>query len=494
VRDLPAALASRGWQPSVLTPAYGVFASIPGAALLATIDVSFGGAVQAVDLYEVPGADVCVRHYVLDHDLFAPRGPGLIYCDDDSETPFATDASKFAFFCAAAAATLSTGALQAPQIVHLHDWQMALFLALREFEPAYATLKKIRTVFTIHNMSLQGIRPLAGDESSLRVWFPRLHFPPNVVRDPRWTDCVNPMAIGIRLADCLNTVSPTYAREILEPNAPERGYSGGEGLEADLKIADADGRLAGILNGCNYPAKLPRKLGWGRLLSAMRSEVTRWIARETQMASAHYLADQQLAKIKTRRPDALLTSVGRVAAQKTRLFREQTDEGVNVLEGILTKLGTGDLFVLLGSGEPEYETFLAEMAATHANFLYLRGYSDHLAQQLYAAGDLFLMPSSFEPCGISQMLAMRSGQLCVVHGVGGLKDTVSDNINGFVFDGLTSRAQVGNFVDKVTQALELRKSSAEDWRQMQQAAAAMRFDWDASAAAYERELYGINDT
>jgi starch synthase len=492
VRDLPAALATRGWQPAVLTPAYGVFASLPGAALRATIDVSFGGAVHAVELYEVPGADASVRHYALDHALFTPRGPGLIYCDDDADTPFATDASKFAFFCAAAAAALEAGALQAPQIIHLHDWQTALFLALREFEPAYAALKKIRTVFTIHNLSLQGVRPLAGDSSSLRAWFPRLYFRQDVVTDRRWPDCVNPMAVGIRLADSLNTVSPTYAREILEPSAPERGYSGGEGLEMDLQEADANGRLAGILNGCAYPAKRLRRPGWSRLLATMRSELTRWIARETPMASAHYLADQQLAQLPARRPDALLTSVGRIGAQKTRLFREQTADGVKALEGILAKLGTGGLFIMLGNGESEYETYLAETGATHSNFLFLRAYSDHLAQQLYAGGDLFLMPSSFEPCGISQMLAMRAGQLCVVHGVGGLKDTVSDNSNGFDFDGLTSRAQADNFVCKVAQALELRKSSAERWRQMRQAAATMRFDWNASAAAYEGELYGID--
>ena len=492
VRDLPAALATRGWQPAVLTPAYGMFASLRGAALLATIEVSFAGAIQAVDLYEVPGADASVRHYALDHPLFTPRGPGLIYCDDETEAPFATDASKFAFFCAAAAAALIAGALPAPRIIHLHDWQTALFLALREFEPAYAALKKIHTVFTIHNMSVQGVRPLAGDKSSLRTWFPRLHFRQNAVTDPRWPDCVNPLAVAIRLADGLNTVSTAYAREILEPSAPERGYSGGEGLQADLKKAAANGRLAGILNGCNYPDKRLRRPGWGRLLAAMRAEVTRWIARETQMASAHYFADRQLAKLSARRPDALLTSVGRIAGQKSRLFREQAADGRNALEGILAKLGAGGLFVMLGNGEPEYEMFLAETAATHANFIFLRGYSDGLAQQLYAGGDLFLMPSSFEPGGISQMLAMRAGQLCVVHGVGGLKDTVTDNVNGFVFDGLTSRAQASNFVARVTAALELRKSSAQRWRQMQQAAAAMRFDWNSSAAAYEKELYGID--
>ena len=88
------------------------------------------------------------------------------------------------------------------------------------------------------------------------------------------------------------------------------------------------------------------------------------------------------------------------------------------------------------------------------------------------------------------MLLRRGHHL--VHGVGGLKDTVTDNVNGFVFDGLTSRAQASNFVARVTAALELRKSSAQRWRQMQQAAAAMRFDWNTSAAAYEQELYGID--
>ena len=126
--------------------------------------------------------------------------------------------------------------------------------------------------------------------------------------------------MAIRLADGLNTVSTAYAREILEPSAPERGYSGGEGLQADLKKAAANGRLAGILNGCNYPDKRLRRPGWGRLLAAMRAEVTRWIARETQMASAHYFADRQLAKLSARRPDALLTSVGRIARAKIPAF------------------------------------------------------------------------------------------------------------------------------------------------------------------------------
>lgn len=210
------------------------------------------------------------------------------------------------------------------------------------------------------------------------------------------------------------------------------------------------------------------------------------------MVSAHYLADQRLSQLSGRGPDMVLTSVGRIAAQKTQLFRESSADGVSALQAILATLGGNGLFVMLGSGDREYETFLTEVAANHDNFLFLRGYSEALSESLYAGGNLFLMPSSFEPCGISQMLAMRAGQLCVVHAVGGLGDTVRDNVTGFVFNGETRSAQATNFVTRVAAALALRKSSGERWRKMELAAAAMRFSWDASAAAYEQDLYGID--
>ncbi len=459
---------------------------------MATVNVKFAGAVEAVGLYEIPGPAAVVRHFVLDHALFAPQGPGRIYFDDGPDAPFATDASKFALFCASVATVISEYKVATPNIIHLHDWPTALFLALREFDPAYGALKRIRTVFTIHNLAVQGVRPLKGDKSSLQAWFPELSFREQTVTDPRWLDCVNPMATAIRLADGLNTVSPSYAREILEPNAPERGYFGGEGLEADLKSAAARGRLAGILNGCPYEDQIVRRPGWDCLLETMRFEVRRWIARETPMVSAHYLADQRLSQLSGRGPDMVLTSVGRIAAQKTQLFRESSADGVSALQAILATLGGNGLFVMLGSGDREYETFLTEVAANHDNFLFLRGYSEALSESLYAGGNLFLMPSSFEPCGISQMLAMRAGQLCVVHAVGGLGDTVRDNVTGFVFNGETRSAQATNFVTRVAAALALRKSSGERWRKMELAAAAMRFSWDASAAAYEQDLYGID--
>lgn len=491
VRDLPAALAARGWQVAVVTPAYGMFAQLPGARRRGEIDVDFAGADRTVGLYEVPGTHDAAIYYVLEHPLFSPRGAGRIYTDDDGEGPFATDASKFAFFCATSAAALVKGALPAPTVLHLHDWQAALVLLLRHHAPAFEALGSIRTVFTIHNLAMQGVRPLRSYESSLESWFPELDYDRAVVVDPRWTDCVNPMATGIRLADAINTVSPTYAREILEPSDPARGYSGGEGLENDLRSARQTGRLTGILNGCNYPRGSIERPDWERILGTLRAEVSRWIARESSMSSSHYLADRRLATLSSARPSVVLTSIGRITAQKVQLFRERTADGESALEKILSLLDPFGLFVMVGSGDPDLERFLSAVAARQERFLFLNGYSEAVAELLYAGGDLFLMPSTFEPCGISQMLAMRAGQLCVVHGVGGLRDTVTDGVNGFAFAGESPTEQAGEFVAMVRRALELRRSSIGRWQRMQQAAAAARFGWAESAARYEKTLYGF---
>lgn len=490
VRDLPAALAGRGLEPSVLMPAYGMLEKFPKAEPVASVTVGFAGATESVGLYEISTGDGSgVRHYVFDHARFAPQGAGLIYCDDGEHAPFETDAGKFAFFCAAAAAAIGEGALEAPNVVHLHDWPAALYLVLREFDPAVASLKKIRTVFTIHNLALQGVRPLDGYPSSLRTWFPQLAFETEIVADPRWEDCVNPMAAAVRLADGVNTVSSVYAGEITRPSVPEQGYSGGEGLEADLKQAHAEGRLTGILNGCTYPQEPTRSADWGRLRDLMRTETSRWA---TDGDRAHAVAAERTAALSDRRPGVLLTSIGRITEQKVRLLHEETSQG-SALVTLLGALDDDGLFVMLGTGDAGYEAFLTDTAATHPNFLFLRGYSDELSELLYGSGDLFLMPSRFEPCGISQMLAMRAGQPCVVHGVGGLKETVADNVTGFVFGGQTPREQAANFVDRVRDALAFRRSSPEPWKEMRQAAAAMRFDWESSAATYERTLYAIEN-
>jgi len=112
---------------------------------------------------------------------------------------------------------------------------------------------------------------------------------------------------------------------------------------------------------------------------------------------------------------------------------------------------------------------------------------------LYRGGDLFLMPSSFEPCGISQMLAMREAQPCVVHGVGGLRDTVEHDRTGFVFSGNTPGEQATEFVATVEKALALKVNDADRWQKICRRAASQRFDWAQSARQTVEQLYGFAD-
>ncbi len=160
MRDLPAALADAGWQASVATPSYGMFHELPGANLIDRVEVMFRGIAQTVDVYEVPGSEPTVCNIAIEHPLFSPQGAGKVYCDDEPARPFATDANKFAFFCASAAAWIDK-LPEAPDVVHLQDWHTGVYCVLREYADAYERLRKIRTIFTIHNLSYQAIRLIA---------------------------------------------------------------------------------------------------------------------------------------------------------------------------------------------------------------------------------------------------------------------------------------------------------------------------------------------
>lgn len=488
IRDLPVALAKIGWRPTVITPSYGVLHTLPATKLLGVVEVAFASGTNTVNIYRVAGPDPGIQHVVLEHARMSAQGPGHIYTDDGPDRPFATDGSRFAFFSAAVAAYVC-GLDDRPHILHLHDWHAGLVTALRQFDPTYALLREIRTVFTIHNLALQGIRPLAGDESSLAAWYPDLDYEEDLVVDPRYPDCVNPMATAIRLADKVSTVSPTYAKEIRRASNPKSGFNGGEGLQKELQNAFRQKRLSGILNGCNYPQLKRRRPGWRRLLDNIGATLSAWSEDKPEMLPLHVAADARLKSFPGRRPRNVLVSVGRLTTQKVALFLQETGTGSSALEAILDELGNDGVFIMLGSGDRQLEHGLATIAAQRRNFAYLCGYSDVLSDLLYRAGDLFLMPSSFEPCGISQMLAMRAGQPCVVHAVGGLKDTVRDGETGFLFDGKTPTEQAGRFVAAVRRALLVKSDDAVRWTRIRTQAAAARFSWDVAARQYENSLY-----
>jgi starch synthase len=198
---------------------------------------------------------------------------------------------------------------------------------------------------------------------------------------------------------------------------------------------------------------------------------------------------QRLAALGERRPRTLVTSIGRLAAQKLGLLQAPLGDGRSALDALLDHLGEDGALVALGTGDPGMEQFMTRTMARRPGLVFLRGYSSRLAAALYAGGDLFLMPSSYEPCGISQMLAMREGQPCLVHGVGGLRDTVRDGEDGFVFGGETVAEQAQGLVDAFARALALCRHEPERWESLRRAAAAARFSWSDSAAAYRERLY-----
>ena len=484
VRDLPQALTTIGQDVRVITPSYGMFHTLPGAVLYREVETVFAGEKHVAEVYRVPVAGSPVEYFAIEHPMLSPNGPGQIYISDESGQPFAADAAKFAFFNAALVAWVNDSD-SPPDVLHLNDWHMGLIPALRKFGSPDAPIKNVRIVFTIHNLAYQGVRPLTGADSSLETWFPDLIEHAQALRDPKYDDCVNFMASAIRLADGINTVSNSYAMEIQQPNNPSTGFSGGEGLEAELRGAYAKGRLTGILNCCMDPqapsSQAETESGWDDILVLL--------AEQSKIMTAGQPARDWLESRKYRRPRHLLLSIGRVAAQKVSLFLEPAGGQPSALEAILEALGPDSLFIMLGSGEKELEDRFAAIARASDNFLFLCGYADSLSAPLYATADLFLMPSSFEPCGISQMLAMRAGQPCVVHAVGGLKDTVKDGVTGFVFNGDTPAQQADNFVHTVLDAIAIRSVDKQRWQVICQNAAAERFSWKTAADSYCDKLY-----
>ena len=301
-------------------------------------------------------------------------------------------------------------------------------------------------------------------------------------------NCINPMAAAIRLADQSSTVSPTYAAEICRPSNPDTGFVGGEGLEQLLATVAKEGRLAGVLNGCYYEDIPDTHLEWQDLVDAMLQQVSEWRSKQPTN-DAHRIAEERLQHLPSQRPRQLLVSIGRLVAQKATLFTAPAASGKPALQQIADDLDKDGLLIILGSGQAKYERALLTIAQQSDNVVFLQGYSESLADPLYAAGDLFLMPSSFEPCGISQLLAMRAGLPCVVHGVGGLLDTVEADVTGFVFSGKNLTQQANGFVAATMRALQMRDSDPGQWQSICDNASRQRFDWSSSAKATIRCLY-----
>jgi starch synthase len=297
------------------------------------------------------------------------------------------------------------------------------------------------------------------------------------------------MVAGIRFADKVNTVSPTYAEEILQPNDRTAGFHGGEGLEKILQEAKSKGKLFGILNGCDYAEyENLQKLSFQELCMLAKEEIHLWRQKDADTFLEN--VQKRIEALAGISSPMVVTNVTRVTEQKVRLLIERGSKNQKAIDEIAEMLVQNNgVFFLLGSGSKDYEALLEKACSQHERFVFLRGYSDKLAKALYANGNLFLMPSLFEPCGISQMIAMGCGQPCVVHAVGGLRDTVQHNVTGFTFSGVNIQEKVDNFITVTQTAVEMFHADKAHWEQLRLEASKARFTWEVSAKKYSEMMY-----
>ncbi len=391
--------------------------------------------------------------------IFEYHDNGIIYYFLDNEYYFKRDsiyghyddAERFAFFSRAILEILPIIDFK-PDIIHCHDWQTALlpvyYSTMYAQNPWY---QNIKTVFTIHNIQYQG---KYGSELIDEV----VGIPAEKAHILEYDGCVNFMKGAIETADKVTTVSPSYANEILDP-----WYSHG----LDPILAQRAWKLQGILNGIGYDFYNPEtdKDIWFNFTAADPSNK----AKNKEQLQKYFDLPQN--------PDApIVAMVSRMVGHK----------GFDLVKAVIEEFicTTNAQFVILGSGEWQYESFFSELAHKYPDRVGLKlGFIVDLASKIYAGSDIFLMPSKSEPCGLSQMIALRYGSIPIVRETGGLRDSITDSGdgegNGFTFASYNAhdmlhamRRSVEGFADKNGWAILVKRAMECD------------YSWQRSAGEY----------
>ena len=455
--SLPRALLSLGHDVRLLLPAYrDALAKARAVGIKKIAAFALDG--YAVNLFESRLPGTRVKTWLLDCPELFDR-PGNPYLDADGH-PFADNDRRFLLLSRAAAelALDRCGCEWQPDVLHCNDWQTALAPALLHAEAQQQRVEKQRpaTIFTIHNLAYQGLFSHAvflATNLPARFWsYDALEF----------HNQFSFIKGGLVFADRVNTVSPSYAREI---QTPEFGY----GLDGLLRYRGT--HLSGILNGIDADEWNP---GTDTHL------VQRYNRRTLALKVQNKLALQRQFGLPQNGAIPLAGFIGRLVEQK----------GIDwLLACIDTLLEHNAQLVLLGSGAREFEQALRAAMKKHPQCIAVTiGYSETLAHRIEAGADIFLMPSRFEPCGLNQMYSLRYGTVPLVHRVGGLADTVVDmsaaamidgSANGFVFEDATADAMRAALV----RALQTYRDSKR-WRQLQLNGMNRNFSWQHSAQAY----------
>jgi starch synthase len=439
VGSLPSALQSFGDAAAVVIPRYGSIDLRGSRRVYDRLPVYLGPTLYSVSIFQAPAE---YPLYLVDcPPLFDRKG---FYGESGVDYP--DNHIRFAVFCRAAIGVARH--LFRCDILHCHDWQSGLIPAyLRSTYSTDPVFLGTKTLFTIHNLGFQGLFPAAAlAEVALD---PALYRPDGL----EFFGQVSYIKSGISFASALNTVSPTYAREI---QTHELGF----GLDGALRARSAV--LSGILNGVDYREWNPES---DPLIPA------RYSAQDLNgkaVCKEHLLREFGLPAEAVDRP--LIGIVSRLTLQK----------GVDlVADAVADIVEAGANIVAIGSGEPEYEALFLRKAEDFPGRVAVRiGFDNQIAHLIEAGADIFLMPSRYEPCGLNQIYSLRYGTVPVVRATGGLDDTI-DGETGFKFAEYSSTALLA----AVRKALET-FSNPERWQDMMRRGMQRDFSWKASADQY----------
>ena len=447
-QSLPRALDSLNQDVRLVMPAYGsVKQKLPGKKVITSAVIQD----LVVLLIEtcLPGTKIPV--WLVDCPPLFDR-PGNPYTGPDGK-PWPDNAARFALFSRAIVrmACGKFGLRWKPDILHCNDWQTALAPALLQFEK-----NRPGIVFTIHNLAYQGVFPYAE--------FLNLKLPPELwsLEALEFYQQFSFIKGGIIYADQVNTVSPTYAREIQTKKF-------GAGLNGLLSAYT--GKLTGIVNGINLDEWNPETDPY---------IVTHYNAATINQKTSNKLSLQKELGLQSDTDIPMLATVSRLVKQK----------GIDLIVEALSVLKRMNMqFVILGSGEKALEDALVQIAAHNPLKVYTRiGYDEALAHKITAAADMFIMPSRFEPCGLNQMYSQYYGTIPIVRKTGGLADTVIDHPatannktsnTGIIFE----TESVQDLLQAILRGLDLYEDKVL-WKKMQMNAMHKNFSWGNSALQY----------
>ena len=387
-----------------------------------------------------------MTYYFVDNEYYFARGS--IYGSGDEE------GERFGYFCRAVLETLVHIGFQ-PDLIHCNDWQTGMIPALlKTHYRDNEFYKDIRTVYTIHNLRYQGIFPWMYIDDLLGIG-PE-HFNEDELE---YYGCISFMKGGIVFSDAVTTVSPTYAQEIQTAYYGER---------MDGLLRRYSGKLTGILNGIDPEEYNPRE---DPVIPA------HFTSRSLKNKAECKAALQKELGLEVRPEAPVVAIVSRLVDQK----------GIDLIECVLDDIMRQDLqFVVLGMGEERYHELFAWAQWRYKGRFATRIELNHaLSHRVYAGADMFLMPSQFEPCGLSQMISMRYGTIPIVRETGGLKDSVvpynkcTDEGNGFSFANYNAHEMLFS-IERAVKYF----GDAEMWERQRKRAMKTNFSWDASAKKY----------